>query len=302
MASKSHYPAAFNPTIMKRFNYLTLGFWALAISFSSCDEIENPVLQAYEYRKDLYGAPTEPPIIEVATQRVLLEDFTGQDCGNCPAAHTVASNILEANEEHVALVAIHAGSLAEPFGEFVDDWRTEAGEFYLLGQIGSDQLPTGRVNRLGGANASSNFADWNNLVNAELAQEPLADIAFSAELEAANNHLNLHVRNQYTQSISGQVKLVILILQGPIIAPQLNYAADPEFVADYEHKHMLRGTGTGATGLTVATNPIAGQEDVIHYTLDWNPNWVAEDVEIIAFLTAGDSGEVINVNKIDLIP
>ena len=155
---------------------------------------------------------------------------------------------------------------------------------------------------MGGATTSTNFAAWNNLVNAELAETPQADLAFSAELEAANNHLNVHVRNIYTQNMAGQVKLVIMILQGPIIAPQLNYAADPEFIADYEHKHMLRGTGTGATGLTVATNPIAGQEDVIHYTLDWNPNWIAEDVEIVAFLTKGDGGEVINVNKMDLIP
>lgn len=278
---------------------------AAIVILSACDNIDIPEpteYPPYAYRDDLYGDAPEPPAIESMTQRVLLEDFTGHDCGNCPAAHLVASEILDAHPEHVALVAIHAGSLAEPFGEFVDDWRTEEGEYYLLTQIGNDQLPTGRVNRIEGASNSDNFSTWSNSVDAQLAETPLADLAFDANLQLENNHLNIHLRTKYAQNIAGPVKLIIMIAQGPIIAPQLNYDADPEFIADYPHKHMLRGTGTGATGLTAAVNPVAGQQDEIHYTLDWNPEWNASDVEIIAFLTYGDEGEVINVSKLDLIP
>jgi hypothetical protein len=233
---------------------------------------------------------------------VLLEDFTGHDCGNCPAAHIAAAAILDSHPEDVALVAIHAGSLAEPFGKFINDWRTPEGEYYLLTQIGNDQLPTGRVNRIAGAANALNFSTWSNAVDAQLAESAVADLALAGELNEENQHVNLHLRTKYAQSITGPIKLTIMFAQGPIIAPQLNYAADPEFIPEYEHKHMLRGTGTGATGLTVATNPMAGQEDEIHYTLDWNPAWEADDIEIIAFLTIGDLGEVINVNKIDLIP
>lgn len=290
---------------MNKQKHLWIGICAMAITLASCDYVEIPEpteYPPYAYRDDLYGPAPEPPVIDIMNQRVLLEDFTGHDCGNCPAAHLVAAEILDAHPEEIALVAIHAGSLAEPFGEFVNDWRTPEGEYYLLTQIGSDLLPTGRVNRIEGASNSDNFSTWNNSVNAQLAETPVADLALSAELAPENNHLNLHIRTLYAQNITGPVKLVIMIAQGPIIAPQLNYDADPEFIPDYQHKHMLRGTGTGATGLTAALNPIAGQEDEIHYTLDWNPEWIAEDVEIIAFLTYGDQGEVINVNKIDLIP
>jgi hypothetical protein len=290
---------------MKKQNKFWIAISAVAMSIASCDSVdipEPPENPPFYYREDLYGTAPTPPTIDAMTQRVLLEDFTGHDCGNCPAAHIAAAEILEDHPEDVALVAIHAGSLAEPFGEFVDDWRTTEGEYYLLEQIGIDQLPTGRVNRVGGATTSTNFSTWSSEVDAQLAETPVADLAFSAELMPANNHLNIHLRAKYAQNISGTVKLVIMLAQGPIIAPQLNYAVTPSFIEEYEHKHMLRGTGTGASGLTAAVNPTAGQEDEIHYTLDWNPEWIAEDVEIIAFLTYGNLGEVINVRKIELAP
>jgi hypothetical protein len=290
---------------MKISSIQTISLIVATLWLASCDYVEIPeptTYPAYAYRDDLYGPAPEPPSIGTITQRVLLEDFTGHDCGNCPAAHIAAAGILEAHPDYVALVAIHAGSLAEPFGKFINDWRTPEGEYYLLSQIGNDQLPTGRVNRIEGAANALNFSTWSDAVEDQLSEAAIADLAFTAELHEENQHMNLHLRTKYAQSISGSIKLTIMIAQGPIVAPQLNYAADPEFIPEYEHQHMLRGTGTGATGLTIANNPIAGQEDEIHYSLDWNPTWEADDVEIIAFLTMGDLGEVINVNKIELLP
>jgi Outer membrane protein Omp28 len=287
---------------MKTTKLLLYALLFLGLSFQSCDKVELPNTASFAYREDLYGAPVAPPTITTFTQRVLLEDFTGHQCGNCPQAHEVAATILATHEDRVTVVGIHAGSLAGVFGPYAMDWTTPDGQFYLLDQIGSDQLPTGRINRIGGANASLNFAVWSNTVNTALESTPKADLTLSAELQSNANHLNVHVRSKFAQAHTGNVKLVLMIVQGPIIAPQLNYAADPEFIEAYEHKHMLRATCTGSTGLTVATNPSAGQEEISNYTFDWNPNWVAEDVEIVALLTDGESGAVLNVNKLHLIP
>ncbi|MFM9986568.1 MAG: Omp28-related outer membrane protein, partial [Flavobacteriales bacterium] len=110
-----------------------------------------------------------------------------------------------------------------------------------------------------------------------------------------------HVNSQWFNAATGNFKLVILITQDSIIAPQLNYDADPEFIPDYVHMHMLRGTVTGATGLIAATNPTAGFSATNSYTIDWNPSWDADHCEIIAFITNGDDGEVLNVVKQKLV-
>ncbi len=265
--------------------------------FASCNEIDNPVVDLGSYRNDLYGAPPTFTPLAAATQKVLLEDFTGHDCGNCPSAHAIAKTILEAHESEVAVLAVHAGSLAEPFGQFVDDWRTPEGEYYLLTQIGTDLLPTGRVNRAGGASNDLSPSNWLGAVEDELTQTPVVDMQMEAEYIAANAHLNVHVSTEWFGAAAGSYKLVVLIAEDSIIAPQLNYAVDPQFIPDYLHMHMLRGSVSGATGLTVATNPASGSNTVSSYTIDWNTEWDANHIELVAIITNGDNGEVLNVIK-----
>jgi hypothetical protein len=65
---------------------------------------------------------------------------------------------------------------------------------------------------------------------------------------------------------------------------------------------MLRTTGTGATGLPVFSNPRAGTLDTQSYTFDWKSEWVPENCEVIAFLTEGENGRVVNVEKVKLVP
>ena len=46
----------------------------------------------------------------VTAQRVvLLEDYTGQACVNCPNAHDVATELHEEYPENLIVVAMHAG-------------------------------------------------------------------------------------------------------------------------------------------------------------------------------------------------
>ena len=48
---------------------------------------------------------------------VLLEEFTGQECTNCPDAHRLVANLHEQYGEQLVSVAIHAGPYLE-----VDIW------------------------------------------------------------------------------------------------------------------------------------------------------------------------------------
>jgi hypothetical protein len=111
----------------------------------------------------------------------------------------------------------------------------------------------------------------------------------------------VHVFSEWLQNASGNYKLVVMLAESGIVAPQLFYGNDPEYIAEYHHEHMLRTTGTGATGLTVFTNPSAGTTDVDSYTFAWNGEWVPDSCEVIAFLTEGDNGRVLNVAKTKLV-
>lgn len=287
---------------MKSTFKVIFGFAFLMISLTGCDEIEDPVIEYGAYRADLYGAAPEFTPAPEVTKRVLLEDFTGHDCGNCPIGHQIAHDIFVADSEHVAVVAIHAGSLAAPLPpEFPADWTTPEGQYYLLTQVGVDEMPKGRTNRDPSANIAFSPSVWVNKVNTAKEAPSPVDLQMVVDFRDDANHLNVHVFNQWFENTTGNYRLVILITESHIAAPQLWYNHDPEFVEEYEHEHMLRTSLSGATGLVVAEDPTEGASSVYSTTVNWNDAWVPENCEVVAFITDGENGQVLNVVKAKVI-
>ncbi len=276
--------------------------FAMAFVLNACDEVDQPIIEYGSYRIDLYGpAPAFSPL-GTPVQKVLLEDFTGHDCGNCPNGHLRAAELLHTYGDSLAVVAVHAGSLAQPLPpEYPDDWTTTEGEYYLLTQVGQDIMPKGRINRRPGASTIFSPSAWAAQVSEAITEQPLVSLQVKADHRAANSHWNVHVFSEWLQNASGNYKLVLMLTESGIVAPQLFYGNDPEYIEEYHHEHMLRATGTGATGLTVFTNPSAGTSEVESYTFDWNNAWIADSCEVIAFLTDGDNGRVLNVAKTKLV-
>jgi thiol-disulfide isomerase/thioredoxin len=283
---------------------LKIGILAVIVScfMVGCDEIDQPIIESGTYRSDLYGPAPEFTPEGTPHQRVLLEDFTGHDCGNCPNGHVAAANLQETYAADLAVVAIHAGSLAQPLApDFPDDWTTEEGEYYLLTQVGQDIMPKGRINRLPGASTIFSPSAWSAKVDEASAQTAAMNLQVQADYQAANQHWNVHVFSEWFQNLSGDYRLVVLLTESGIVAPQLWYGNDPEYIEEYDHEHMLRASGTGATGLVVATNPQQGETATDSYTFNWNSAWNPDSCEVVAFITEGDNGRVLNVAKTKLV-
>jgi hypothetical protein len=274
----------------------------LTFAFTACDKIDNPVMPKEDYRSDLYGPPPSFPAVQTPVQNVLLEDFTGHDCGNCPIAHQIAYGIVDNNPDRVSMVAIHAGTLAQPYPpQYPPDYTTPEGTYYLLTQVGADEMPRGRINRSPSATTALSPGQWVSRTNQALATTASVQLQVATNYNAENQHLNVHVNHQWFEGLSGDYRLVIMVTENNIISPQLWYNHTPEYVAEYEHKHMLRKTVSGATGRVVATNPTAALNVTNSYTMDWNPQWVPENCEVIAFITEGENGRVLNSTHVNVI-
>jgi len=118
------------------------------------------------------------------TERViLLEEFTGHTCVNCPEATHLAHDLKETYGEQLLLLSIHAGELAEPSDSpFEADFRTAPGTA-IYNEFAPIGVPTGMVNRTESSGSVVLFKDgWepaiNNLIN--LPQQ--ASISVSVEL------------------------------------------------------------------------------------------------------------------------
>ena len=87
---------------MKTVQTLFLTFW-MALFFTACDIVEPP------FAETSTTGPTGP--VSGAVRKVLLEDFTGHKCGNCPRAGEAADALKLAYGDQLIVYAAHVGFL-----------------------------------------------------------------------------------------------------------------------------------------------------------------------------------------------
>jgi hypothetical protein len=111
-------------------------------------------------------------------------------------------------------------------------------------------------------------------------------------------HLNIHIHGQYfSAEVSGNHNLSVLISESHLISDQLYYENgnpnDAVHIYDYEFNHLLRGSVTGATGLTVITDPVEGEHFQSDFSYEWNTEWVLENSHVLA-VVSDENGYIIN--------
>ena len=103
-----------------------LKLWACAACVAlvaSCDVVDDPVLDVIQPCESDNAPVFEPLASDV--QRVLLEDFTAHQCGNCPPAAELAHDLAVEHPGVVIPLGIHAGDLANTNDNYPTDWTCE---------------------------------------------------------------------------------------------------------------------------------------------------------------------------------
>ena len=91
---------------MNHFKYLATFLFSCCISFQSCDVIEEPFTEEI-----VVGGCAEK------CKKILLEDYTGHKCGNCPRAAEKAEELKAIYDDQLVSIAVHAGFFASTFQE-----------------------------------------------------------------------------------------------------------------------------------------------------------------------------------------
>ena len=109
-----------------------------------------------------YGVEINEEAINIATQNewdentnekgILLEDYTGHLCTNCPEAAQIAKSLEEDSSLNVIVASIHAstdGGFQQVDQLFTNNYETEAGNEYVRGSEMNGFLgnPNGTINR-----------------------------------------------------------------------------------------------------------------------------------------------------------
>ncbi len=218
----------------------------------------------------------------IVTKNVLIEDYTGQMCQNCPLASDVIKNLHEIyNDSTLIPVAIYSGKpgMCIPVGKKGSLTTNEGQEYFEKWGL-SDQ-PIGLVNRKDGPLEKSKWPA--KVLEFSREEAPLA-MDVKSVLSEDGKTINVHVVVNPIKSVSG--KLQLWILEDNIVGIQKMPDGKPK--KDYLHNHVFRASVNGTWGEDMQfTEKNTFEKD---YVVNVQDDWKGKDIHIVAFVYNDNEG------------
>lgn len=253
--------------------YMMTGAVALmaAAALSSCDNVA-------EDDRFIKLPPIE------ADRAVLIEDFTGQNCLNCPRAHEKIEELQKQyGADKVIAVSIHGGSMA------ISDRRP----FGLMTQEGDEicnyySIPSFPMGVIDGVTPPVDDAKWATAVYNDLQKPSEVQLEASAELGVVEELVEGKIEKKQiisctaniNSSEEGQGKIQFWIVESNIVAQQK--LPDGSIDQNYVHNNVFR-----AQVFPMRGNPVTFSRDGVtaNGAVDVRERWNLENVEVVAFVS-----------------
>ena len=222
------------------------------------------------------------------SRAVLVEEFTGQRCVNCPKAATEIERLQEEyGKENVIAVAIHSGPLAIYSTDKVMGLRTALGdEYYDYWKVEAE--PSGLVNRSGGVML---LDKWASRVHQDLQNE--ASVELTAKAKITDNGL-IEIGIEYLSVKDFTGKLQAWIIEDGIVGLQMQ--PDGTLNREYVHNHVLRSAINGIWGDNVIWP--SGKQGILSFTAEIQEDWNHKNLSVVAFVYNEDGVQQVCQNPV----
>ena len=251
--------------MMKKINPIILTILTL-LFITSCDNVALDERLQY----------VEPPEVGRA---VLIEDYTGQYCVNCPRASVEIERLLEEYGDSVVIpVAIHSGPFSKDKNGVYSPLYTEVGDLYFSRWNLSSQ-PVGLVDRLFGPMPLS-YTDWAGGVNYEIAFKAPVSFMTTVDCDDETRQASIEVQTIGLDSTRVSGKLQVWLVEDSIDSFQL--MPDGSTAEHFNHMHVFRASVNDPWGDDVSVGH--GEVAVKNYDIAMDPVWVPEHCAIVVFL------------------
>ena len=274
---------------MKRIT-LVLAIAAIILGMISCDKLEEPYFtEPIVQESDTIALEAADTLNFDGKVVVLLEDYTGVKCVNCPAAAEIATNLQVQYGEHLVVLGVHPKSILQnPAGGYPDFRTDEGNEWNNYFNISA--YPTGTVNR----QAAIGSATWATEVGNVIGGAAPVRLIIKSKYDDDTRELKLSIHSKFLQNVaSDDVRLTVCMMENNIIGKQVT----PDgAVNDYVHRHVFRGTADGLTWgrvLSSAESITAGSNFITNMKFNVNEDYNAEEFYIVALITDHNTRQVL---------
>lgn len=152
---------------------------------------------------------------------VLVEEFTGQNCNNCPAAHDLIHNKILSKPGRINAIGLYPFGLPQaipPTGyryDFEDSIATEIGSVIYKGIPG---LPCGGIDRAPISGTIALFSsDWSGLIDSQLPIVDSVNLALKSSFDTASNTATIVATVTYLQNVSTKQNLTVVLTEDGMV-------------------------------------------------------------------------------------
>ena len=288
---------------MKVFKIFLLLFPVLCLSFYSCTKIDAPY--ATVSQGNIKDTTMNWDTIQ-AVRKVLLEDYTGHKCVNCPEAAVTARSLEDLYEGKLIVMAVHAGFYAVPgSGEYTLDLRTKAGEDWNS-EFALSSYPNGMVDRKVFETSRILGPDkWGSSVGQLIDLPPDVQIKITNKYDPGSRQVSTTIYNRFITEMAGEYTLTVCITEDSITGAQKNNNPNigpyPDWY-DYVFNDVLRGSVNGSFGEVLTTSPNTDLTYLGRFQSTLGQGLVARNCWILAFVSNKSTREILQVEKKKIIP
>lgn len=255
------------------------------------------------------------------TRKVLLENYTGHACGQCPPAMMKAKEIAQQYSNQIIILANHVTrNFAEPK---VNNWQKDLRDpastewddrFTISKGVG---LPSGTVNRVSnGGKYPLKFATWEGHVITEINKPQTVQLDVTTTYDPSQKLLHAKVFTRFKAALNFNVNLVMVLSQDSLIGDQSDYAppsgvtvVDSYRRPDYKFDYIMVKSLNGSWGERIKTAPVAVNDTVTvskrcniatkcFYKNDLCTN--DRQLYLVVFACNDETKEVLQVEKVKL--
>jgi len=292
-----------NSLFMKKNIVLILAALLSGLLFvSSCDKIDKD-----EYIKDgssiWYG------------RKIVILDFTGHKCGNCPKGHKAIATLEEKYGEAVVPIAVHCtyygntNPNASPHTtdtSFNYDFRCEEGIFLGGGDTDGgymdlDAVPAGLINSFDPALVNNSTNGWATDFAKYYSVYP--EFSANANIVYADSTITADIKFTAEVVVSRKLSLVAYVVEDNIIGWQFDYESTPQEIGNYVHNHVLRTSLNGVFGENIKADiSQMATGDVIEksYSKKIRPDWNISNCKVVTFIYDTDTKEILQAEVFDV--
>lgn len=276
----------------------------IATSFFSCKE-KNDVINTggdVVLTDTTYTKIPDAPVV----RKVLVEEFTGASCTNCPDARQQLKAVSDANPGRIVVIELHTNN--HPKGEYVKgihkyDLRAkdESDIFKTIFHYFPLGIPAASIDRTNnGGELLTGMGKWSSAINDRINTPSPVKLTLNNSYNAASASGIIKVNVSYTQAITPKNYISIAIIEDNIVDAQEFLDHIDTF---YNFQHVFRKSFTPASGteiLSTITTKEPGRvyEGSFKYNID--AAWEPENCRIVVWVHNNDANtkEVLQAEEI----